>query len=147
MPRYLTIKGKRKLVATEKELLAFANKVRKAGGGDVIKALLPSVPADPSYCLIANALNFQCDVMGGYGPKCNTWAMEIQGTEETKKLVLKIAKKLNLRAEIDPYTSFNYRTGKRDQYYACAILLPAVIGNCAYAFDEGVAFQHLVEDY
>ncbi len=51
--------------ASFEELLDFANKVRAAGGGNPLDALMPAVPEDPSQCLIAKNLNFNCVVDGG----------------------------------------------------------------------------------
>lgn len=48
--------------ATLDELFEFANKVRAAGGGNPLDALMPAVPEDTSQCLIAKNLNFNCAV-------------------------------------------------------------------------------------
>lgn len=40
----------------------FCNKVRKAGGAKPLNGLLPGVPQDSESCLIANNLNFECEV-------------------------------------------------------------------------------------
>lgn len=46
------------------ELKVVANKVRAAGGGNPLDALIPSVPEESSMCLIARNLNFNCEVSG-----------------------------------------------------------------------------------
>lgn len=48
--------------ASVNEVITFANKIRNAGGADIINELMPSIPEEPNSCLIANALNFDCEV-------------------------------------------------------------------------------------
>lgn len=122
-------------VATEAELLEFANKVRKAGGAEVIPALLPSLPCDPVACLIANALNFGCEVDGtsvlpaehGGG----LWMMQFLGGTHKECLTRRnaVAKALNLELYGD------------DEADWPAVLLPEHIGNAALAFDQYRAFE------
>lgn len=123
-------------VATEAELLEFANKVREAGGANILEALLPSKKGMPSTCLIANALNFSCQVKGYHDNNRERhedgsylWGMflppNMTGAEGRK-----IADKLDLR----------YRRHKH------MIELPIHIGNAAQAFDAGLRFGHLVEE-
>ncbi len=50
--------------ASFEELLEFANKVRVAGGGKVIEALMPAIPRNPHACLVAKNLNFNCKIKG-----------------------------------------------------------------------------------
>lgn len=47
---------------SEREVLEFCNKVRKAGGADMLDSLLPGIPHDGRACLIANNLNFDCQI-------------------------------------------------------------------------------------
>ena len=44
------------------ELLKVCNEVRTAGGGSLLDALLPAVPADEDQCIIAKNMNFNCEV-------------------------------------------------------------------------------------
>jgi hypothetical protein len=118
-------------VATEEELLEFANKVRKAGGADVIEALLPSLKGAQSKCLIANALNFSCRVHGydrwsrwEDGSKEYRWCMELPENMDVERAE-KIASEVGL---------------EYDEEYHC-FPLPRHIGNAAYAFDLGRAFH------
>lgn len=48
--------------ASFEETLEFCNKVREAGGGELIEELVPGIPGAPRDCLIANSLNFDCRV-------------------------------------------------------------------------------------
>lgn len=114
--------------ATEDELLAFANKIRKAGGADALSALMPSVASSPSACLIANALNFGCSVDGGTvgldniikGPRGeNRWVMHLSN-DMPQRIVKKIA------------NAVDCPLGQREH----TILLPWHIGNAAHAFDN-----------
>jgi hypothetical protein len=64
-------------VATEEELLDFANRWRAAGSAEALPALVPSDPVNTESCLIANALNFDCAVdAAGYG---DLWEITITG--------------------------------------------------------------------
>jgi hypothetical protein len=135
-------------VATEEELLEFANKMRKAGAAEPLEALIPSEPSNPKACLIANALNFSCTVAGStngdhlrskYGFRY-VWAMYLPpntGKEQVKALSeatgVPIESFGDIAAGLSPILS----------------PLPAHIGNAADAFDEGKAFQEFVvsEDY
>lgn len=51
--------------ATLVDTFEFVNLIRAAGGADPVDALMPGVPMDPSRCLLANNLNFDCRVRGG----------------------------------------------------------------------------------
>lgn len=115
-------------VATEQELLDFANMIRKAGGTDILPALLPSIRSAPNECLIANALNFDCSV----DSNGKNWYMCV-----SEDIGRQIADNTDLRVlfehswELDAAAAF--------------VQLPEHIGNAAYAFDRGEAFQHLVD--
>lgn len=97
------------------ELLDFANRVREAGGGATLHALMPARPADPKLCLIARNLNFDCSVDGGRGPN-DEWGMNVHDPV----LANRIAEALDL--ELSPYNS-------------TTILLPEQIGQVARDFD------------
>jgi len=153
MPQEISFNGKIKLVATEQELIEFVNKIREAGGADVIDALFPSYKSEPKSCLIARALNFQCEVNGTNKPhswardypeliglymttarwlESNNyiWVMKVHHGSEFQSInkAEEIAEKLNLpRVENE-------------------LLLPEPIGNAAEAFDDGRAFQEFVID-
>lgn len=105
-------------VATEEELLAFANKIREAGGADIIPALFPSRKGDSTSCLIATALNFSCRVdSDGY----EEWFMECNSV-----IAQKIEEAMDLEVRYEGNTAY--------------VMLPEHIGNAAEAFDEGLAF-------
>lgn len=116
-------------VATEAELLEFANKVRAAGGANILDALLPSEPSDPRACLIANALNFSCEVrsIGSWpdGVRETYWGMYFPYNMSNAD-----------RSRISEATGCPI-----DNFYA-ALKLPRHIGNAAAAFDAGVAFNN-----
>jgi hypothetical protein len=118
--------------ATESELLAFANKVRQAGGANPIPALLPAYPSDPNRCLIALALNFECEVdsayvLGTYEDKTRRWGMRT-----THEIAGKLAEAEGF--ETIPVDSTSDNAG-------CYVVLPQRIAACAVAFDKGEAFQ------
>jgi hypothetical protein len=127
--------------ATLEELLEFANKVRAAGGGKPLQALMPSVPQDPETCLIARNLNFECSVddsgshyfspqqkeNAGYewtSSKDVAWTMHVANGETAEK----IGESLSL----DYITDYDEDHGWEDGF----ILLPARIGAVAQAFDN-----------
>lgn len=116
-------------VATEEELLEFANKVREAGGGDIIPALLPSYLGDADACLIARALNFQCSVDGIYDSE-EDWAMDVHDVELAIELDARIPE---LELLLDKYGN---RTPR--------LKLPEHIGNAAAAFDTKTAFTEFI---
>ncbi len=100
--------------ATIAEVLDFANAVRKAGGGNPLDALMPAVPEDPTQCLIARNLNFNCEVNGAPGSFAKgAWAMSVDDPE----VAAKIAQALDL---------------KGGEYH---VVLPAAIGQVAADFD------------
>lgn len=140
MPRDMEIDCTTVPVATEEELLDFANRVREAGGADILNALLPSVPNDARSCLIARALNFDCIVKPIFSserarhdlPEYQSnhsmcWVMEAE-----EDIISKLREALNLPAiRIGPYKNL-------------VLVLPEHIGNAALAFDEEEAFAHLI---
>lgn len=148
MPRMIKFSGRFRddggfrPVATEEELLEFANKVREAGGADVIDALLPSTPEDAHSCLIANALNFKCHVDGWSHPTItpspkykdgsSKWAMyfpENMSEADRRKIIDAVPG----RAVKDTLTG-----------HGICMLLPKHIGNAAEAFDHRIAFTDFI---
>lgn len=128
MPTYESPYGTTLKYASENEVLEFANAVRKAGGGNVISALLPAHPGQTDSCLIARALNFSCKIIPDEDHKfadgSQRWLMVV----ETDELARKIAKKCHLRT-------------KRNDDCRLEIILPKRIGNVAATFDDAA------EDY
>lgn len=127
--------------ATIEETLAFANAVREAGGGNPLDALMPAVPSDPSQCLIAKNLNFNCrvsgleeeDLHGDSIPATyeDAWVM-LFGDNQTLRDT--IANALDLPT-IDSYIEDDTDDGWR-RLPDYAIVLPAEIGQVAADFDE-----------
>lgn len=123
---------KRKKRATLDELHEFANKVREAGGGNPIDALLPSVPQDSTQCLIAKNLNFNChvDTTRVYGR--SYWVMWV----EDRVLRDRIARELN-KLKVNS----TVRLLEEGQY---GVVLPDHIGKVASDFDNvmEIDFMH-----
>lgn len=103
--------------ATEEDTLAFANKVREAGGGDFLKALLPSVPEDSQACILARAFNFDCVVDFPSGE----WVVSFKDQELANKIARSIGKKVKYREHED---------------HKYSVKLPARIGAVADVFDS-----------
>jgi hypothetical protein len=129
--------------ATEDQLLDFANKVRKAGGGDPIEGFFPAKPSSSTSCLIAKALNFGCSVDVDDNNEVTdreTWAMYLEGTDqlEVDARVRKIAKATGTKILTKDYDDFYDEVPNEDapDEVAYGILLPARIGNTALAFDH-----------
>ena len=143
------LKGRMAPYASEEELLDFANRLRACGGANALEALIPSVPRHPEQCLIANALNFSCDVRplsrkahpNGVGIQ---WVMVLpQNMDEDR------AKQIADQMEL-PLIRYTLRK----HMYECltvterwALELPLKIGNTAQAFDErkGWTAKYLLE--
>lgn len=102
--------------ATLEEVKEFANKVRKAGGGNPLDALMPAVPADSKNCLIAKNLNFNCEVNGDGGK----WYMALDDLE----ICNRIASALGLE------------TGMRSYAPEYMVYLPDEIGAVAEYYDQ-----------
>lgn len=119
-------------VATEDELLEFANRIRSAGGGDIIDGLLPSIPGEPEACLIANALNFSCEVSVTDEPMTaeggHVWYMSFTGVDHDKAQA--IADVAEAELHVDSFSG------------TYAVHLPEHIGNAADAFDAEAAFTN-----
>ena len=112
------------------EVISFANNIRAAGGGSFIDGLMPSIPMEPNSCLIANALNFDCEVNCHNGD----WYMEV----DDGRIGRQIAEHLSLRF---------YGGDEEDGEYftTCEILLPPKIGYVAEAFDTYCDYE--LEEY
>lgn len=135
-------------VATEEELLEFANKGRLAGGANVLEALLPSDIGNAASCLIANALNFSCyieptdDGIVEDGDFRRYWNMDLPDNMD-KESVHQLADALGVEVISDPVRHMDLYG---DVWYEGATLaLPAHIGNAADAFDDGLAFTEYVK--
>lgn len=136
-------------LASVEELKDYCNKVREAGGGNPLDALLPAIPQEANECLIALNLNFSCEVDGvpkheagfyygsltgleiwneyseqlGYPELADSvWHMQLYDENIAKK----IATNLELPI-VEP---------KDDNAGPWRILLPARIGLIAQSFDE-----------
>jgi hypothetical protein len=134
MPRTIEIHGQPHRVATEKELLEFANALRKAGGANALEALLPSKVGNSERCLIANALNFGCSVdASGEGYPDGVWKWEMEFPDSMSNEQIKA-----IASQVPGRLISNDYGGGEKRY---TLLLPKHIGNAAYAFDEGYAFQ------
>lgn len=121
--------------ASFEELLEFANKVREAGGGNPLDALMPAVPCDPKACLIAKNLNFNCKVEG-YGDD-GRWVMWIDNDLDEDGYSLspistRIAEALDLEL-----------VDVNRQYRRSGVLLPPEIGQVAADFDKWADSVHL----
>jgi len=112
-------------IATLDQLKDFANKVREAGGGNPLDALMPAVPSDIDQCLIAKNLNFNCKVNTD-GPH-EDWIMVL----EDKTIRDNIAKALKLKVYDIPCDD------EEDELFReYAVILPVAIGRVAAEFDE-----------
>lgn len=120
--------------ATLEELLEFANKVREAGGGNPLDALMPAVPADASQCLIAKNLNFNCEVDKLFN---DDWTMNFHSDRATRDAV---AEGLGLESRTTPDLPENMSPAQREQYededFSYYVMLPDEIGQVAEEFDE-----------
>lgn len=154
MPREVRIYGHTRSVATEVELLDFANEVRKAGGASIIEALLPSEISEPKACLIARALNFECSITP-WSPKderskdswpdgSGKWVMVPHRGDpaQCEALARELAKSLNLRLVLNSNEEEDEEGNKVGPKYVYGLMLPKHIGNAASAFDAKAAFQN-----
>lgn len=154
MPEIIEQYSSSREVATERELLNFANKIRKAGGADILDSLLPSIREDSMSCLVATAVNFQSEVIPWMPAKephrvlnkywrdgSEKWLMIPQrgNQDDCNKLARELAKKLKLRL-------LRQSLGGKPVEYAYGVLLPKHISNAAQAFDYQVAFQQYDQD-
>lgn len=120
------------------ELLDFANEIRKAGGGELIDELLLSKPKDSNNCLIANALNFDCEV-----ESCDddNWAMFTDSD-----LSITIADKVGLKKCFRQDEIWDEEYGEFIEKEICAgVILPDNIKKVALAFDTQIDVE--LEEY
>lgn len=124
------------------ELKEFANKVRAAGGGNPLDALMPSVPEDGSQCLIAKNLNFNCAV---YGLDSDTEERSDGGSHwhmvvESKDLRDQIADTLGLaKVDHEEYLGWDAKTKEEKYEMKYGIRLPEEIGEVAAEFDRAMS--------
>lgn len=135
------------------ELHRIANKVRAAGGGNPIDALMPAVPEEPTMCLIAKNLNFNCVVSGfddfeirdflkmdSGGP--TVWYMGVP----TRELGRKISRALGWKLIDTEKLVRPYRWGaKADGVSRWKLVLPPEIGRLAADFDRAGTILTSVE--
>lgn len=123
--------------ASLEETLEFCQKVREAGGGSALHALMPAVPTDPNACLIARNLNFDCSVACFEGA---AWEMAVSDREIQKK----IAEALDLK-----FNEASIEDDNGDEVWL--ITLPPEIGKVASDFDKvdevADSFTYLIEDW
>lgn len=165
MPRQLEVAGYKLPVATEDELLEFANKLRRAGNASLLDALLPSVQGDTHKCLIARNLNFDSMVEPEFSEKryadgSGVWVMtptlnyrlkrkdsQVADIERANEQVRALAKAARLRTitiqerVYDKTREFDWHG---EEVERVKIKLPKHIGNAAAAFDDGAAFGDFV---
>lgn len=132
----LKMNGKRLPFAGKDELLAYANRIREAGGANALEALLPSIPGNQEGCLIARALNFGCKVypltsLKNLKDGSWEWVMETPNDDTARKL----AKGIGARTLRLDYWQ-DVRAAKHEIETRLVVLLPKRIGNAAHAFDE-----------
>jgi hypothetical protein len=125
--------------ATQDEILAFCNKVREAGGGEILEALLPGWQSRNQACLIARNLNFECYVEGLKGAYGGSVGLDEGGCKwvmytDEHEIIRTIARRMDL-----PIVEHHRRPDRP----VPAMLLPQRIGNAAEAFDEGIDYANL----
>lgn len=132
-------------VATEEELLDFANQVRAAAGADLLEALLPGRISRANSCLVATNLNFKCSVET-YRPRQRAAAGAIieRWRSGAWKWVMypyspQVAFELSQKLDLELVATPNKFGGGVSQ----GVLLPEPIGNAARAFDMHAAFTNL----
>lgn len=112
--------------ASISEVIDFANKVRKAGGGNIIDSLMPSTPEQSDSCLIANALNFDCSIE----PQINDiWFMIVDDVIIGEKIAQELGLKYQVYDETGEFSS------------TVNIVLPKEIGLVAKAFDTYMDYE------
>lgn len=124
--------------ATLEEVKDFANRVRKAGGGNPLDALMPAVPQAMEECLIAKNLNFNCAVrpLTGYRyDDAKGWVMRVNDRETRDK----IAHSLQLNVAEDLGTN---KYGPR-----FGIVLPEKYALVAIAFDKVYDYMRVIVEY
>jgi hypothetical protein len=126
-------------MATEQELLDFANALRSAGDADPLEALMPSTPSNEKRCLIANALNFSSAIdtvgLNRHEDGSSVWVITFPDNMAPERHA-KIAADLGLK----PFDGDYYLWMSEDEQQR-SYVLPKHIGNAAHAFDSGDAYQ------
>lgn len=128
-------------VATEQELLEFCNRVREAGGAEVLEALLPSRQGNANSCLIATSLNFGCSV----GPNHDT-KLDVEDYKYSNYAYGEWHMRLPVGMEQERMEKIAEAAGGElhsEHYYYPYVVLPEHIGHAAGAFDKGIRFNHL----
>lgn len=135
--------GSRRLsFASKEELLAYANRIRQAGGADALDALLPAKAGDAKRCLIARALNFGCTVGAltdeEYTDGSYVWYMETPDADTTRRLACAMRARTLWITDLDHKVSDEYpsRGPSPARGDRLVMLLPKRIGNAAHAFDD-----------
>lgn len=133
-------------IATEAELLEFANKVRAAGGANALEALLPSSPCNPNTCLIANALNFECTVTGPRTTTTDEFDLPDNGDHNWVMAFPENMSRDKAQAVADAVKCPLTTEDAGEEYPAerLVIVLPDYITHAAQAFDDRIAFQAYV---
>lgn len=139
-----------KSAASLDKVLEFCAKVREAGGGTPLEALMPGIPRDSKNCLIARNLNFECfvhivDQAAGVDRAAMTAITEVnaehkkEGNEawfmsvKDKDTRNRIAESLDL-VKIDLFCHEESTADPKINFYS--VVLPVEIGNAAWNFDE-----------
>lgn len=116
----------------QREVLDFCNRVRQAGGANILNDLLPGIPLDSSACLIAHNLNFDCEItpQGGSHSDYNGWVMKIRGSEaeEIEQIANDISNEMDM-AIVNEGISFS---GSRFFH----LKLPSELAEVAAKFDN-----------
>lgn len=112
---------------SQEQVLEFCNKIRKAGGADVLPSLLPGIPMNSNGCLIANNLNFDCSIgPSGISNDFGNWVMTIEGDRHIE-ISNKISEELNMPIACREDSDFSQST---------TLKLPYELGEIAYQFDK-----------
>jgi hypothetical protein len=133
-------------VATQDELLEFANRLREAGGAELLTDLPVGLALDATQCLIASSLNFESQVDAGCDEVGEFWYMRVGFAPFTQEQVGKIEAVMGSRTAFwtDEYEEYEPPVSD-DGTYAIAPdvtwRLPEHIGHAADAFDRGVRFN------
>lgn len=145
-------------VATADELMDFVNKIREAGGADVITAFFPSEPFSPKLCLIARALNFDCAVdTSSYGSLWanvfTDWPTAKYFNGDTSSIcypdthdAVWVMKVFHGNVTESRIKAQEIATKLKIKFIYNELFLPYEIRNAAYAFDAGVAYTQYVQD-
>lgn len=127
--------------ASLEEVLEFCNIVREAGGGELITDLMPGEPGAATQCLIAKNLNFNCRVANGHIEHRDY----IRYLEDRERQGYYAGEPRWMMSLMDRDTAYSIAAATGMQVYEssgyneiCHLLLPALIGRVASAFDESI---------